>query len=519
MVNLTIKLNVMKRYFLVIVLIPVLFTLVSSCEDNRDQNMVPDKVYLAKTGMHTEESFDIGENVVTQLWANKSGLNGASCNVTFAVNADVLDEYNLENGTNFELLPANLYSMPQSTFVISGDEQYAKLMIEYDPAAVHAESGVGYGVAKYVLPITIHSDDIEVTDANTALLCFVVNEPLIRILSKNFEMLRVFEGDEEDEIIERKVEIGMAFTNRWNANITIETDRDVLKTLAQEATGQIKYVEKRLKDKNLPDTEDFEGTLTHIEAVLPPEDAYTISEDLSVKPGVNSLTVTFTIDKSKLHPGVNVIPVKLTGVTEPLVVDASNSVCYIPVQYVPDRSEVPIKSSSSHQNADYSPKRIAGLFDGDFDISWRPGVGAASFPSGIGNDNNPAIVVDLGTTTDVSAVEIWTRGPGERQGSRNETYRASPSYITNLKVYVSSDDQCWESANGEFLLQGTTLITGAKSYWGDALIDYNWQENNPNSAPLTLNLPGSTKGRYVIIWYSKSANQADLWELFIFGNR
>jgi hypothetical protein len=162
--------------------------------------------------------------------------------------------------------------------------------------------------------------------------------------------------------------------------------------------------------------------------------------------------------------------------------------------------------------------RIKGVFDGEFATSFRPGVGTARFPSGIANDNNPAIVVDLGEETDVTAVELWTRGPGERQGSINEAYRASPSYITNVKVYVSSDPQCWEGT-GEFLLQGTNLITAAKSYWGEALVDYNWAVINPDSRPCTLTFPTANRGRYVVIWYTKNANQADIWELFVFGNR
>jgi hypothetical protein len=158
------------------------------------------------------------------------------------------------------------------------------------------------------------------------------------------------------------------------------------------------------------------------------------------------------------------------------------------------------------------------VFDGDFDNTWRPGVGPASFPSGIANDNSPVIVVDLGSEQDVTAVELWTRGPGERQGSHTETYRNSPSYIKIVTVYVSSDDQCWEAANGEFLIAGTTLITAPKSYWGSSLIEYDWTKKNPNSSPCTLTFP-ATKGRYVIIMFTKDANQSDIWELFVYGKR
>jgi hypothetical protein len=515
----------MKKIFLITTGI-LLLTVFGSCEDNRRQNLVPDKVYLVKTGLNIEESFDIGEKYITHIWANKSGLNNTSGALTFSVDPAALEKYNVENNTNLELLPANCYSIAQTTFFVQGDEQYAKLQIEYDPAKIveewekahSADPGFSkYGLIGFVLPVSITSNDVEVLESqNSSLLQFTVNEPLIRILTDHFDLVRVFEGEEGN--IEKTIEIGMAFSNRWDASVTLENDRSALQTLVNDAKGKIKYTEARLKSKTEGDTEIFSNTLTHIVGVLPPANAYTVSGDLSVKQGVDKLPLTVTIDKSKLHPGVNIIPVKLTGVSAPLKTDPNRDVCYIPVQYVPNRSQIPIKSSSSHQSADYSPKRIAGVFDGNFDNSWRPGVGSASFPSGIANDNSPAIVVDLGAETDVSAVELWTRGPGERQGSRNETYRTSPSYITNLKIYVSSDNQSWEG-NGEFLLQGTTLITTAKSYWGNALVNYNWGSDNPNSAPCTFTLPTGTKVRYIIIWFTKSANQADIWELFVYGNR
>ncbi|MDR3308404.1 MAG: DUF1735 domain-containing protein [Tannerella sp.] len=515
-----------KSLFLIIAGILLMFT---SCEDNRSQNFVPDKVYLVKTGLLVEESFDTGEKVITRLWANKSGLNNIPCTVTYSIDAVALAQYNAENETVLEVLPADCYSITQYTFRIEGNEQYAKFQIEYDPTRIaqkwedlHSKDPEfsKYGTTNFVLPVTISSDGVEAIESQkSVLLQFEVNEPMIRAITDNFDVIRVFEDDDQ-ETIERQVEFGMSFVNRWDGAVSLETDRQALKLLVNEARGKIRYTETRLKSKTAGDTEEFSNILTHIDGVLPPADAYTLSDNLSVQAGVNTITVVCTINKSKLHPGLNIIPVKLTGVPEPLKTDPQKNICYIPVQYVPNRSKIAIKSSSSHQSADYSPVRIAGVFDGDFDTSWRPGVGSASYPSGIGNDNRPAIVVDLGAETDVTAVELWTRGDGQRQGSRTETYSGG-AYIQNLKIHVSSDDQCWEEANGEFLLQGTALITAAKSYWGNALLDYNWKNDNPDSAPCTLTLPTTARGRYVIIWYgeNKRANQADIWELFIYGLR
>ncbi|MDR2473026.1 MAG: DUF1735 domain-containing protein [Tannerella sp.] len=512
----------MKHLFLIV----LLFAL-SSCEDNRRQNLVPDKIYLVRTGLNTEESFDIGEKYVSNVWANKSGLNGSTCKVSFAVDVAALNAYNAETGSTFEMLPSSCYTLSKSDFVIEGDEQYAKFGFEYDPAVIVAEwekmhgndtDFSKYGMTDFVLPLSITSEGVEtVEEARASLIRFAVNEPLISIQTNSFDMVRIFEG--ETGVIEKTVEIGTAFDNRWDCNVTLETDRAALKELVAKAKGTVRYSETRLKSKTAGDVEEFSSVLTHIDGVLPPDNACTINGNLNMKASTNRMTLTVAIDKTKLHPGLNIFPVALKNVTDPLKVNPLRNVCYIPVQYVPTRDAAMIKSSSSHQSADYAPKRVAGLFDGDFDNSWRPGVGSTSFPSGIANDNSPAIVVDIGKTSDITAVELWTRGPGERQGSRTETYRAAPTYIRNVKIYVSNDTQCWEADNGEFLIKGTALITNAKPYWGEALIDYNWEADNPISAPHTFNLPVGTTGRYVAVWFTKSANQADLWELFVYDKR
>ena len=386
-------------------------------------------------------------------------------------------------------------------------------------AKVNPVTGEITGVSEGKATITATTKEGEFTDMSEVT---IVNpygkEPMIALQTgERFELVRVFENKYVERFINYEFEVIPSFTaiNPWNALITFENDRAVLKTLIEDVKNKGYYSETRKAPNNTEEV--YQGVLSHLDGVLPPSDAYTIS-NTTLKAGENTAKVTYTIDKSKLYPGINIIPVKLKGVGIPFKVDPDSPVGYILVQYVPDRSEVPIKSSSSHQSVNYSPKRVAGLFDGDFDTSWRPGVGATSYPNGISNDNNPAIVVDLGAETDVSAVEFWTRGPGERQGSLTETYRVAP-YITNVKVYVSSDNQCWEVANGEFLLQGTTLIKTEKPYWGAPVIDYNWLVDNPASRPCTLTLVEPKRGRYVIFWLTKSGNQMDLWELFVYGNR
>ncbi|MEN6323608.1 MAG: Ig-like domain-containing protein [Proteiniphilum sp.] len=444
------------------------------------------------------------------------GAMSASVVVTVAVevNSVALNESTLdirigEKGSfTYTVLPATATN--KEVTWSSNDTTVAKV----DPA-----TGEITGVSEGKATITATSKDGEFTDMSEVT---IVNpygkEPMLALQTGDrFEMVRVFENNYVERFINYEFEVIPSFTavNPWNAPITFENDRTVLNSLIEGAKDKGYYFETR-KAPNADEV--YQGVMSHLDGVLPPSDAYVIS-NTTLKAGSNTAKVTYTIDKSKLYPGVNIIPVKLKGVGTPFKVDPDSPVGYILVQYVPDRSNVPIKSSSSHQSLNYSPKRVAGLFDSDFNTSWRPGAGSTSFPNGISNDNNPAIVVDLGAETDVSAVELWTRGPGERQGSLTETYRVSPPYITNVKVYVSSDNQCWEAANGEFLLQGTTLIKTEKPYWGAPVIDYNWQTNNPNSRPCTLTFAAPKRGRYVIFWFTKSGNQMDLWELFVYGYR
>ena len=50
--------------------------LLAACQDNRLDGLEPDRIYLPKSGVQTEEAYTIGETAVAQLWTYKSSYNG-----------------------------------------------------------------------------------------------------------------------------------------------------------------------------------------------------------------------------------------------------------------------------------------------------------------------------------------------------------------------------------------------------------------------------------------------------------
>ncbi|MGV8093172.1 MAG: DUF1735 domain-containing protein [Mangrovibacterium sp.] len=129
----------MMTYLKSILLLVVV--LLFSCEDHRMDGMEPDKVFLAKRGLVTESVYNIGETVTANYWTYKSGVGITTCTVEYRIDAAVLEQYNLENGTAYKLLPKDCYTLGDTRFTISGKDLHAPFSFTYDPALIVEASG------------------------------------------------------------------------------------------------------------------------------------------------------------------------------------------------------------------------------------------------------------------------------------------------------------------------------------------------------------------------------------------
>ena len=148
----------------------------TGCEDNRMNWMVDDKLYVIHSGLQSIEVQDFG-NVEYNYAIYKSGVGSETASASFLVDENLISSYNAENGTSYELLPADCYSIENKNIEFGKDEERAYLKIVFDSKAIYA---LQKGNEKYVLPLKLVSNSNVATDSekSSSLISPKIVQPL-----------------------------------------------------------------------------------------------------------------------------------------------------------------------------------------------------------------------------------------------------------------------------------------------------------------------------------------------------
>ncbi len=162
----------------ILFLVGILGFLATSCTDNREDGYMPSKVYMIKSGVQEYASTSDQTSAVATAWATKSGLLGASCVVTYSVDAQYLTSYNEANGSEYELLPESCYTIEQTSFSLSPDDLNAKFFVTYYPLKIYELCGSYNSPEKYALPIRMDVEGLEsLEDRTHVLMTFNISAP------------------------------------------------------------------------------------------------------------------------------------------------------------------------------------------------------------------------------------------------------------------------------------------------------------------------------------------------------
>ena len=164
--NKTMKKSVIKISFVILTLL-----LAVSCEDNRLNDMADEKVYLIYPVDETDpdfleiDIFDFG-TYPYHLGVYKSGYGLKSGKVTISVDQETLNDYNLENGTVYEILHSVYYQLPEANSVIPAESSRIYMPVEFNTT----EMAKLTDLYKYVLPIKLTADGIDVSAEKQSVL-------------------------------------------------------------------------------------------------------------------------------------------------------------------------------------------------------------------------------------------------------------------------------------------------------------------------------------------------------------
>lgn len=326
----------MKKKILIISLLAGMLFTHSACEDNKEEFLSDFStiLYFKQSGEVPLTLYKTGEKTSYKLTVDKAGSNlNSTAEVTISVlDKASLDIYNLENRTNYELLPEGCYTLDQTTLSFASSDLYKQLGIEFDTDKVNEL--FGDGARSYVLPLQLQSanDSINSNKNRT----FII--PTVEIPSVYFEKGGYIANsvtDNSEDIVTLTCPIKMPIDNQWTFDCTVSIDEELLAQYNRENQSELKML---------------------------PADIYEINKTVSFIPGESTQNITIKINRAKLGLENYALPLVLSDITnDNFVIDPNKNSCIFGV-----KSTIALTVDMLETNAlEPYEGSLAALLDGD----------------------------------------------------------------------------------------------------------------------------------------------------------
>ncbi len=258
---------------------------ISSCVEDIDDARSSGLYSASASGFTTLDIYDLGSTNEVELSIAKAGLEDNGGTVTFSVEKSLLDSVNNINGTSYQLLPAECYTLENATFSVTPGEDRrvngGKLI--YDPHKIY--EFCGFENVKFVLPLQVSSTGTPMNPArNSVLYAFNIRKATVRLTSIGGDF-EVKDGATEAPLT---LSTEVKFNNEW------------------DLTTSFKVCDQEFVDEyNISNSTFF--------IPLPP-DAYTLP-DLTIAQGKQAASATVDLKAASLSPGNYILPVIINALS------------------------------------------------------------------------------------------------------------------------------------------------------------------------------------------------------------
>lgn len=279
----------MKKKILITSLLAGMLFTNTACEDNKEEFLSDFStiLYFKQSGETPLTLYKTGETTNYKLTVNKAGseLNSTTEVAISVLDKAALDIYNLENRTEYELLPNDCYQIDQTAMSFAATDLYKQLGIEFNTDKIH--DLINADQKSYVLPLQLTSANDSVnSEKNRA---FII--PSVEIPSVYFEKNGYLSNsitEDADEIVTLTCPIKMLVDNQWTFDCTVSIDEAMLDQYNQENNTELKLL---------------------------PADVYEMNKTVSFVPGSSTQDIVIKINKSKL--GFEIMPCHWCLATSP----------------------------------------------------------------------------------------------------------------------------------------------------------------------------------------------------------
>ena len=327
----------MKKQLLYFSMVGMLLTM-NACDDDGKTEFLDDYstiMYFTNSGIQNVECLKVGEPTTYNIAVYKAGsdLSATSDATVTLMNEAELQEYNLANDTHYKMLPADCYQSTQKKdFQFESSELVHTFPVTFDSDKIDALDKN----SEYALPFSLSSTQTVNEEKKVLLLHPEVTTPTISFQNVDFEQVTVTERDPAKVVLERIITV--PFQNNWEFDCEIGID--------ETAVGQ--YNEENGRDYSLL-----------------PETAYTYDKIVTFKPGINSMTIKVTIDRSELDNGNYLLPLKLKKCTHPrFEIQAEKSLLLIGYCYALPNIPLNLSMLTANATVEGDGTGLTGLFDG-----------------------------------------------------------------------------------------------------------------------------------------------------------
>ena len=239
--------------------------------------MVDDTVYLLKPDYNQINVFQWG-NFDYDLCVIKSGVGQQNAELELVVDQEVLDTYNIKQGTTYKVLPENCYTLKNSKLVISEKESSKAFEFVFDSKKIlelQDDGNIEFVLPCRIIPLNAISSD---QDRMYTIIAPSVKMPYIEFA--NSSSLNVATIDPTSSNEEKFIaNIQTNYNNKWDLTYILGIDPDAL----------IPYNEDRVSKDMKP-------------VELLPADAYTLVEDTWKIPAkANEKDFEYVLHKNKLQ--------------------------------------------------------------------------------------------------------------------------------------------------------------------------------------------------------------------------
>lgn len=390
--------------------------LLAGCDiSNRDNNLSESLVYFINEGENNIVLYNTGEDFTYTMPIFKSGLLNEEANVELLVNSKLIEQYNKENNTTSELLPAEYYQIVKSKQTMDPSQQKANFQVVFKTSLLNENPNRD----RFILPLLLTSEgEVEINqNKNIVYIAPVVKPATLGFNCEN--TLQTVIPTTATGKIEVELPIGTPFDNKWNIDFTASFDQALLDQWNEE-----------------------NGVDYH----MPVEGSYELVGDQKLVAGKNSQTLKLVIDKDKLGYGWFAVPIRLSNPSK-FEIDEERSTCVVTI--LNRMEEIPhslwaVESYSGYHGTEVPKNMIDDNPDTRWHIKWTTtGAGTTTLPQ--------TIIFKLSAAYKISEFEILRR---------------NDQYNTDLKggyFEISMDNINWtRAATFDF---GTGKSTGYVSFY------------------------------------------------------